>query len=105
MSRVSWKGHILMGVSTPCCLRWFCNAIVHGSVCGYTEILDQLETSYILVGSLIALDAPRKINWYLWNARREDASLEQIRAVRQMAMCASQSAGVMRRNEIPEVME
>ena len=84
---------------------WFCNAIAYGSVCGYTEILDQLETSYVLVGSLIAVDTPSQIGWHLDNARRGGASLEQIRAVRQIAICASQSAGVRWRNVIPEVKD
>jgi hypothetical protein len=103
-----------MGVSTPSCLSypilnscagWFCNAIAYGSVCGYTEILDQLETSYVLVSSLIAVDTPSQIGWHLDNARRGGASLEQIRAVRQIAICASQSAGVRWRNVIPEVKD
>ena len=72
---------------------------------GHTEILNQLETSYILVGSLIAVDTPRQIDWHLGNARRGGASLEQIRAVRQIAIEASQSAGVTWRNSVPEIKE
>ncbi|KAN0115890.1 AhpD-like protein [Russula decolorans] len=86
-------------------MGWFSNTIAYGTVYGYTEILDQLETSYILVGSLIAVDTPRQIDWHLANARRGGASLEQIRAVRQIAICASQSAGVKWRNVIPEIKE
>jgi hypothetical protein len=74
-------------------------------VYGYAEILNQLETSYVLVGSLIAADTPRQINWHLENARRGGASLEQIRAVRQIAIYASQSAGVRWRNVVPEIKE
>ena len=87
------------------CAGWFSNTIAYGSVYGYTEILDQLETSYILVGSLIAADTPRQINWHLANARRGGASLEQIHAVRQIAIRASQSAGVKWRNAVPEIKE
>jgi len=86
-------------------MGWFSNTIAYGLVYGYTEILGQLETSYILVGSLIAVDTPRQINWHLGNARRGGASLEQIRAVREIAVEASQSAGVKWRNAIPEVKE
>jgi hypothetical protein len=82
---------------------WFCNTTAYGSVYGYTEILDQLETSYVLVGSLIAVDTHLQIGWHLDNARRGGASLEQIRAVREIAICASQSAGVRWKNNIPEV--
>ncbi len=58
-----------------------------------------------MVGALIAVDTPRQIGWHLDNARRGGASLEQIRAVRQIAICASQNAGVRWRNVIPEVKE
>ena len=58
-----------------------------------------------MVGSLIAADTPRQINWHLDNARRGGASLEQIRAVRQIAICACQNAGVRWRNVVPETKE
>jgi hypothetical protein len=59
--------------------------------------------SYIQVAALIAVDTPRNIGLHLDSARRDGASLEQARAVRQIAIEASQGAGVKRRNEIPEV--
>ena len=58
-----------------------------------------------MVGSLIAMDTPLQINWHLANARRGGASLEQIRAVRQIAIEVSQSAEVKWRNVIPEVKD
>jgi hypothetical protein len=84
-------------------LGWFCNTIAYGSVYNYSEILNQLETSYVIVGALIAVDTPRQIGWHLDNARRGGASFEQARAVRQIAIEASESAGVRRRNDVPEV--
>jgi tRNA G37 N-methylase Trm5 len=72
-------------------------------VYNYSAILSQLETSYVIVGALVAVDTPRQIGWHLDNARRGGASLEQARAVRQIAMEASESAGVRRRNDVPEV--
>ncbi|KAA1477126.1 hypothetical protein DENSPDRAFT_844304 [Dentipellis sp. KUC8613] len=84
-------------------MGWFSNTIAYGIVYGYTEITDILETSYALVGTLIAGDTPRQINWHLANARRNGASLEQGRAVRQIAMEAASSAGVKWRDGVPEV--
>ncbi|KAF8479113.1 hypothetical protein DFH94DRAFT_747689 [Russula ochroleuca] len=84
-------------------MGWFSNTIAYGSVYGHTETLNQLETSYVLVGSLIAVDTPRQIAWHLANARRGGSSLEQARAIRQIAIKASQSAGVKWRNDVPEV--
>ncbi|KAI0003381.1 hypothetical protein BJV74DRAFT_764740 [Russula compacta] len=84
-------------------MGWFSTTIAYGSVYGYTEILTQLETSYVLIGALIAVDTPRQIGWHLDNARRGGASLEQTRALRQIAIEASQSAGVKWRDGVPEV--
>ena len=58
-----------------------------------------------MVGSLIAVDTPSQIGWHLDNARRGGASVEQIRAVRQIAVRASENAGVRWRNAIPETKE
>ena len=84
---------------------WFSNTIAYGSVYGHLDILNQLETSYVLVGALIAADTPRQIVWHLDNARRGGASLEQTRAVRQIAIEVSQSVGVKWREGVPEVKE
>ncbi|KAI0303521.1 hypothetical protein B0F90DRAFT_1711638 [Multifurca ochricompacta] len=86
-------------------MGWFSNTIAYGSVYGYTDILNQLETSYVLVGALIAADTPRQINWHLNNARRAHASFEQTSAVRQIAIKVSQSVGVSWRDGVPEVKE
>jgi len=86
-------------------MGWFSNTIAYGSVYGYTEVLNSLETSYVLVGALIAVDTPLQIGWHLANARRSGASLEEARAVRQIAIETSRSAGVSWRNEVPEVHE
>jgi len=86
-------------------MGWFSNTIAYGSVYGYTDILTRLETSYVLVGTLIAVDTPRQIGWHLDNARRGGASLEQARAVRQIAIEASQSVGVRWRDGVAEVKE
>jgi hypothetical protein len=87
------------------CAGWFSNTIAYGTVYGYTEFVNQLETSYVLVGSLIAADTPRQINWHMDNARRGGASLEQVRAARLIAIRASESAGVRWRNVVPETKE
>ncbi|KAI9446770.1 hypothetical protein H4582DRAFT_1908207 [Lactarius indigo] len=84
-------------------MGWFSNTIAYGSVYGHLDILNQLETSYVLVGTLIAADTPRQINWHLDNARRGGASLEQTQAVRQIAIEVSQSVGIRWREGVPEV--
>ena len=114
--RVSWITYIPTWVRASYCpsphdwlnnghVGWFSNTIAYGSVYGHLDILNQLETSYVLVGALIAADTPRQIVWHLDNARRGGASLEQTRAVRQIAIEVSQSVGVKWRESVPEVKE
>ena len=114
--RVSWIIYIPTWVRASYCpsphnglnnghVGWFSNTIAYGSVYGHLDILNQLETSYVLVGALIAADTPRQIVWHLDNARRGGASLEQTRAVRQIAIEVSQSVGVKWREGVPEVKE
>ena len=82
---------------------WFSNTVAYGAVYGFTEITDQLETSYALVGTLIAGDTPLQINWHLNNARRGGATLEQARAVRQISIDTANVTGVIWKNQVPEV--
>lgn len=83
----------------------FSQNVAYGHVYGFLEVTDQLETAYTLVGTLIAGDTPRQINWHLDNARRSGASLEEAKAVRRIAMEASEVAGVKWRDGVPEVKE
>ncbi|KAK7472554.1 hypothetical protein VKT23_000669 [Stygiomarasmius scandens] len=86
-------------------MGWFSNTIGYGLTYGYTEILSELETLYMLVASLIATDTPRQIGWHLDNARRSGATLEQAKAVRAIAMEVSIAAGVRWKESVPEVKE
>lgn len=52
----------------------FSQNIAYGHVYGSLEVTNQLETAYRLLGTLIAGDTPRQINWHLDNARRSGAS-------------------------------
>ena len=72
---------------------------------GHNSVLSQAETSYSLVTSLIAGDTPRQIGWHLANARRGGASLEQLQAVRLIAMEASAKAGVQWKAGVPEITD
>lgn len=88
----------------------------------------QIETSYTLVAALIAGDTPRyetlstrgqqfirhcnltgrdsrQIGWHLAGARRGGATLEQVKAVRQIVIEVATEAGVVWKNKIPDVEE
>jgi len=84
-------------------MAWFSVAIGYGVVYGYTEVVSALETSYTMIASLIASDLPRQIEWHLAGARREGATLEEVQAVRRMAMEVATQAGVQWREEVPDV--
>ncbi|PPQ76316.1 hypothetical protein CVT24_009141, partial [Panaeolus cyanescens] len=68
-----------------------------------SPILPPLESTYSIVASLIATDTPQQIAWHLDNARRQSASIEEARAVRQIAVEAAKQAGVRWLNEVPEL--
>lgn len=56
-----------------------------------------------MIASLIAGDTPEQISWHLEGAKRGGASLEEVRAVRKVAMDVARFAGVTWRNGVPEV--
>ncbi|KAF8626203.1 hypothetical protein AX15_004893 [Amanita polypyramis BW_CC] len=84
-------------------MGWFSNTIGYGLVYGFTDVLSMEETSYTLVASLISVDTAQQISWHLANARRSGATLEEIRAVREIAVEVGRKAGVEWRNGVPEV--
>ncbi|KAJ3785328.1 AhpD-like protein [Lentinula aff. detonsa] len=86
-------------------MGYFSNTIGYGYTYGFTDILSPLETSYVLVASLIASDTPLQINWHLDGARRNGATLEEVKAVRQIAIEAASAAGVKWKAGVPEVRE
>lgn len=85
-------------------LGWFSKTIGYGLVYGHTSVLTPVETSYVLVASIIAADTPLQINWHLAGARRQGASLEEVKAIRQIAMESAALAGVSWRDGVPEVV-
>ncbi|KAJ8522607.1 hypothetical protein ONZ45_g796 [Pleurotus djamor] len=86
-------------------LGWFSRTIGYGVVYGHHSVLSPIETSYVLVTSIIANDTPKQINWHLAGARRQGASLEEVKAVRQIAMEAAAFSGITWREGVPEVTE
>lgn len=68
-----------------------------------TAVASLLETSYILITSLIAMDTPRQINWHMTNCQRIGASIDDVRAVRAIGMEVAAKCGVVWRVGVPEV--
>lgn len=84
---------------------FFSDVVGYGITYGHLAHTSQLDTTYAIVAALIAMDTPRQVAWHLANARRGGASLEEVRAVREMALRVARRAGVVWRNVVPEVEE
>ncbi|KAF8968314.1 AhpD-like protein [Flammula alnicola] len=84
-------------------MGWFSRTIGYGLVYGHTDILSPLETSYTLIAALIAGDTPQQIAWHLDGAQREGATLEEVRAVRELSIEVAKFSGIQWRHSIPEV--
>ena len=70
---------------------------------GETDVLSQVEISYILVTALISVDTPRQIAWHLANAQHGGASLQEAKAVRQISIEVAGKSGIKWRQEVPDV--
>jgi len=84
-------------------LGYFSKVIGYGFIYGFLDYINDVETSYVLLASLVALDAPLQIRWHLDGARRNGATNDQVRAVRSMAIKIAEYAGVLGENEIPDL--
>jgi hypothetical protein len=84
-------------------IGYFSKAIGYGYTYGYTGILSIVETSYTLVASLTCMDTAQQIAWHLASAQRAGATIEEIRAVREIAMEVGRKAGIEWRNGVPDV--
>ncbi|KAI0078148.1 hypothetical protein K474DRAFT_1619887 [Panus rudis PR-1116 ss-1] len=86
-------------------MGWFSNTIGYGLTYGSTNVMKPFETSYILATANIIVDTPRQIVWHFKTARNGGATLEQVKAVRQIAMEVGTAAGLKWSNPVPEVDE
>lgn len=84
-------------------LGWFSRTVGYGLTYGPSEIILPLETSYVLVAALIAGDTPQQITWHLDGAKRAGATLEEIRAVREISVEVAKLSGICWRHSIPQV--
>ncbi|KZT36195.1 hypothetical protein SISSUDRAFT_1035016 [Sistotremastrum suecicum HHB10207 ss-3] len=81
----------------------FSMMVGYGMVYSCTDVLQDIETSFVLIAALIAGDTPLQIRWHLDGALRNGASEGEVRAVRRMAIEVADHAGVVRRFEVPSV--
>ncbi|CAL1703378.1 unnamed protein product [Somion occarium] len=82
---------------------WFSNTVGYGITYRGTNVLSQVETSYVIATANICMDTPRQIAWHLANARHGGATVEQAKAVREIAMEVASAAGIQWTEAVPEV--
>ena len=82
---------------------WFSNTVGYGITFVATDVLSQVEVSYVLVSALISMDTPRQIGWHLANAQHGGASVEEAKAIRQIAMEVAEKSGIKWRDSVPEI--
>lgn len=81
----------------------FSTTFAYGYTYGFSDVLTAAETSFAMVAALIAADTPRQIDWHLHGAIRNGASRAEIEAVRRISIEVSRAAGVVWKNDIPDV--
>jgi len=84
-------------------LGYFSKVMAYGFLYQFNRHSSDVEFSYIMLASLIAIDAPLQVRWHLDGARRNGASDEQVRAVRAMAIEVAKLAGVQSEHDIPDL--
>lgn len=88
----------------PCLVAgWFSNTVGYGITYGATDVLSQVEISYVLVAALISMDTPRQIGWHLANAQHGGASLEEAKAIRQISIEVAEKSGIKWKDAVPEI--
>ncbi|KAK0452755.1 AhpD-like protein [Desarmillaria tabescens] len=80
-----------------------CTSFVYGYTYSFFDILSPAETSFAMVAALIANDTPRQIDWHLQGSLRNGATLEEVKAVRQIAIEVAMASGVKWKNAIPDI--
>lgn len=56
-----------------------------------------------MVAALIANDTPRQVDWHLKGSLRNGATLDEVKAVRQISLDVARASGVVWKNEIPDI--
>ena len=56
-----------------------------------------------MISALIANDTPRQVEWHLTGAIRNGATVEEVRAVREIALRIAVKAGIPLKHEVPNI--
>jgi alkylhydroperoxidase/carboxymuconolactone decarboxylase family protein YurZ len=72
-------------------------------VYAFLEVTSAKETSFSMISALIPNDTPRQVEWHLTGAVRNGATVEEVRAVREIALRIAIKTGVHLKHEVPDI--
>ncbi|KAJ8516361.1 hypothetical protein ONZ45_g6312 [Pleurotus djamor] len=78
--------------------------VSYGLILGYSSVVSLLETSYIFIAASILDEFPRQARWYYLAAVRQGSTIDQIKAVREMALKVASLSNITLREKVPEVV-
>ncbi|KAJ8596756.1 hypothetical protein M405DRAFT_757164 [Rhizopogon salebrosus TDB-379] len=84
-------------------LEHFTIKLGYGYVYAFLEVTSAKETSFSMISALIPNDTPRQVEWHLTGAVRNGATVEEVRAVREIALRIAIKAGVHLKHEVPDI--
>ncbi|KAG2144300.1 AhpD-like protein [Suillus clintonianus] len=83
-------------------LEHFTMTLGYGYVYAFLEVISSKETSFAIIAALIANDTLSQVGWQLTGAVRNGATVEEARAVREIALRIASKAGVLK-HDVPNI--
>ncbi|KIK45551.1 hypothetical protein CY34DRAFT_801483 [Suillus luteus UH-Slu-Lm8-n1] len=82
-------------------LEHFTVTLGYGYVYSFLEVISPKETSFVTISTMIANATPSQLGWHLTRAVHHGAAVEEVRAVREIALRIAIKAGVPLKTEVP----
>ncbi|KAG1739019.1 hypothetical protein EDB19DRAFT_1712533 [Suillus lakei] len=84
-------------------LEHFAMTIGYGYVDSFVEVISIKETTFVTISTMIANATPSRVGWHLTRAVHYGATVEEVRAVREIALRIAIKAGAPLKNEVPNI--
>ncbi|KAG1812847.1 uncharacterized protein BJ212DRAFT_1368553 [Suillus subaureus] len=84
-------------------LEHFTMSIGYGYVYSFMEVISIKETTLATISTMIANATPSQLEWHLTRAVHHGATVEEVRAVREIALRIAIKAGVPLKIEVPNI--
>jgi alkylhydroperoxidase/carboxymuconolactone decarboxylase family protein YurZ len=84
-------------------LEHFMVTLGYGYVHSFLDVISSKETSFVTISTMIANATPSQLGWHLTRAVHYGATVEEVRAVREIALRIAIKAGVPLKIEVPNI--